>query len=1003
MTPRQKWLLVSFALWVVPGLVFWAGYFGWERSTRETARLARVGEATAFLERAIAAGDPLRQRSADWSRAFRRWRRTGRPPRPSPGSPPCTVLLFDGAGRLRWPGSSPAVTAGIERWFAWARSPLLPYQPLPADLFGEAGALVFNPRDTALVMRTHGGGRLWNTRQGLARPEERRQVGFWWSAAPPGDRAGLVVIQHAGRPDAGRAWKRVAAAARRMGRGLGFHLPDGRFQAPPGLASGAFLAGVERYRREPGQVFPLPEGSLVVQETPDGDLLAALVPPPPEPAGVRLAIAALFAAASLYILYRLYMLFIHGSSLPLPLGGKLVVLLALGVGFPLGLAGVVGQAWLAGAEASLVEEAHREGLSFLEQVDAGFESFAARRGLVYGRRLGERRRPRPPIARTLAGMRDMLDRFVVLEAYLIGSTSKVLLADTEPWNRTQQRAARAGPARRPLVLQEWMRRGWSPAPHEWDLFGPDPQDYRRQPRRSTWDYYVRLVRTFQAATRNMIEYADSLAGAQGGPPPAAPPQASLDGLLGEEFVRILRGMRSYLFRCRIMETPLGAGMLYSTVLTDELGRGQYLAVLSHDLDSFQATYLRLVFRRFPAHRGETSWKALYLPSHEEPSFPEIDDPAMTEVFRREVQGTGASTRTFQRAFRGREFLVTLRPGTRVRDYLLVHLTPRRVVDRRLAAHRRRIWGTLAGASLFGMLLAVLFLGRVLMPLEAVAAGIRALRERRPVQALTAHATDELGVLCGEFNKTVELLREMEVAAMVQRHLLPPAAVTAGRVTACGLNRMTQAVGGDFYDFLPLPGGALAVVMGDVSGHGISAALVTAMAKAGFTLLCPRHPDDPGAVLREMHQAFLTLLGKRKMMTCWLGCFDPTGAVLRCANAGQTYPVLVGSDGTVEELAMPSTPLGIGRKAPYPTRIVDLAGRSVFVYSDCLVESRDPTGTMVGFDRLVGVLCQALRDRPADPLPAVLERVEAITRPVPWDDDATLVLVRTDRRTLPAPP
>ncbi len=293
-----------------------------------------------------------------------------------------------------------------------------------------------------------------------------------------------------------------------------------------------------------------------------------------------------------------------------------------------------------------------------------------------------------------------------------------------------------------------------------------------------------------------------------------------------------------------------------------------------------------------------------------------------------------------------------------------------------------------------MLLAGLFLGRVLMPLEAVADGIRALRQRRPVQSLAAHTNDELGVLCGEFNKTVELLREMEVAAMVQRHLLPPAPVTVGRVTACGLNRMTQAVGGDFYDFLPLPDGWLAVVMGDVSGHGISAALVTAMAKAGFTILCPRHPGDPGAVLREMHQAFLTLLGKRKMMTCWLGCFDPTGTVLRCANAGQTYPVLVGPDGTIEELAMPSTPLGIGRKALYPTRVVDLAGRRVFVYSDCLVESRDPTGTMVGFDRLTGVLRQALHDHPSDPLPAVLERVEAITRPVPWDDDATLVLVQT---------
>jgi hypothetical protein len=205
-------------------------------------------------------------------------------------------------------------------------------------------------------------------------------------------------------------------------------------------------------------------------------------------------LAAGFLALSLLALARLHAFYVRGVPFRLSLGGKLLVLLGLGVGFPLVLAATVGATFLREKEAALVEEAHRAARSFLEKVDTGFEAFAAHRGLVYARRLGEHRRPPPSLDQVVALAQSLLERFVILEAVLIDASSRVLLADAEPWLRLYRRLVLTPlPRRRPL-LAEWMAMGWVPLPQEWDLFGPDPQEYRKGPPRSTFNYFKRLVK-----------------------------------------------------------------------------------------------------------------------------------------------------------------------------------------------------------------------------------------------------------------------------------------------------------------------------------------------------------------------------------------------------------------------------------------------------------------------------------------------------------------------------
>ena len=211
--------------------------------------------------------------------------------------------------------------------------------------------------------------------------------------------------------------------------------------------------------------------------------------------------------------------------------------------------------------------------------------------------------------------------------------------------------------------------------------------------------------------------------------------------------------------------------------------------------------------------------------------------------------------------------------------------------------------------------------------------------------------------------------------------------------------MTQAVGGDFFDVQQLPDGRIAVMFGDVAGHGISAALVTAMAKAALPVLLARSPDDPQQVLSELGAHLLRLLKKKKMMTFFLGILDPVDGRFAACNAGHCYPLLVPDPGCADDgneaptfATMPSTPLGISARGKRCAQDIDLTRHRLVLYSDAFVEATALDGQPVGYDRLAAMVGRVLAasERPLDDLFQELARLTGTTN---WDDDASLVVVR----------
>lgn len=193
--------------------------------------------------------------------------------------------------------------------------------------------------------------------------------------------------------------------------------------------------------------------------------------------------------------------------------------------------------------------------------------------------------------------------------------------------------------------------------------------------------------------------------------------------------------------------------------------------------------------------------------------------------------------------------------------------------------------------------------------------------------------------------------EVELAAQIQRQLLPPSGGPDFPIH--GINMAARSVSGDFYDILPLSDGRIWFNVGDVSGKGMNAALLMAKTSSLFRCLA-KGTDNPGrlfdAINSELcetgtHGLFVTMAG---------GLFDPATGKLVMANAGHEPPMLL--DGFKEKFTFfeaEEPPLGImhGIAGPdgYPSQEIDLKGGTLYIFTDGLTEATTFGGGMLGID------------------------------------------------------
>ena len=236
-------------------------------------------------------------------------------------------------------------------------------------------------------------------------------------------------------------------------------------------------------------------------------------------------------------------------------------------------------------------------------------------------------------------------------------------------------------------------------------------------------------------------------------------------------------------------------------------------------------------------------------------------------------------------------------------------------------------------------------------------------------------------------------QELSAARVIQQQLLPKELPSLPGWRLASYYQPARAVGGDFYDFLELPDGHLAIVAGDVTDKGIPAALVMTTTHSIFRGDAPGLVS-PGAVLEQANNRLYPDIPAHMFVTCLYAVLDLRSGLLRYANAGHNLPYVATTDG-VTELRARGMPLGAMPDMTYEENEAYLApGESILLHSDGLAEAHNPQGEMFGFPRLQKVVESSGSEHLIDE--CLTELKEFVGSDWEQEDDITLVTLQRDR-------
>lgn len=238
-------------------------------------------------------------------------------------------------------------------------------------------------------------------------------------------------------------------------------------------------------------------------------------------------------------------------------------------------------------------------------------------------------------------------------------------------------------------------------------------------------------------------------------------------------------------------------------------------------------------------------------------------------------------------------------------------------------------------------------------------------------------------------------REAEVAAAreIQQRLFPATPPTVAGFDLAGASFPADETGGDYYDFIQMPGGQLALVVGDVSGHGLAAALLMSETRAYLRALTLWRTDVDD-ILSLVNRALSSDTGDDAFVTLVLARLDVTTRTLVYASAGHPPGYLLDSQGNIKrELGSTGIPLGIDEASTFGASDVALqAGDLVLLLTDGVLEAAAPDKTLFGVQRALEVV----RQNRARPSRQIIEALYVAIRefaPMTRNDDVTAVVVK----------
>ncbi len=325
--------------------------------------------------------------------------------------------------------------------------------------------------------------------------------------------------------------------------------------------------------------------------------------------------------------------------------------------------------------------------------------------------------------------------------------------------------------------------------------------------------------------------------------------------------------------------------------------------------------------------------------------------------------------------------------------------------------RNTAW-IVAGTVLVVVGAATLFARTLTRPIQDLAQGAAEIGAGNLDARLTLRSRDELGQLATAFNQmaadlrhyteelarsTAErerLVRELEIAHEIQQSFLPRSWPRVPGIELAAMNLPARHVGGDFYDFIPLQGDRLGLLVADVSDKGVPAALFMALSRSLIRAYSVDSPDVLTALQRA--NAFIAMDNESMMfVTLFYAVLDPQTLHLTYINAGHNPPLLVGRDSRrLVLLKAKGVALGVVEDLPLEEHQVRLrAGDVLVLYTDGVTEAMNPQREQFGEERLQRIVGEN-RDLSAEALMRMVnEQIARFSSGAPQSDDITLMVVK----------
>ena len=235
--------------------------------------------------------------------------------------------------------------------------------------------------------------------------------------------------------------------------------------------------------------------------------------------------------------------------------------------------------------------------------------------------------------------------------------------------------------------------------------------------------------------------------------------------------------------------------------------------------------------------------------------------------------------------------------------------------------------------------------------------------------------------------------ELAQAKEIQKSLLPAYAPALSQGEIAGFNVPCRTVGGDYYDFLPYHDGRIGLVIGDVSGKGLPAALMMSSLQARVQMLAESQPDPASAVTILNHN-LCERCPPGKFITLFYALFDPERGTLYYCNAGHNYPLILRADGETEVLPGSDMVLGIRPAVHYQLRQVTLnRGDLLALYSDGVTEARDASSMEFGEEGLARFMAANREKSPVQMIEELQSCIRHWTDKESFADDFTVIFVK----------